>query len=718
MRNFACISLLFVFAVASGDVNAAVEDEIVEININAEIADADNFTFGSTNQYTTVVTRNGYIYVCWNDGDYRPFLTKIDEQTGSSQTFPLDHNEEDLYRAYPDGHHQFSMGIDKDGYIHILGDMHHGGNPFYRQESEEYPLPERFSGAEPYGWQLYWVSQQPEDISAFEFVGDDADRVFPGWQFTYYHFANDVNGELYMMARCSMREPRAHEPGTMGLGLYRYDLQQRQWTALGEVPPVDDPAYTHKGVVWEPHGHWNEEGTPWYQSYFSNMKFDRNNRLHITTPLNADSSYDDATHIVYAYSDDGGETFYRPNGEQIASLPMRVADGPNQAGIAMSKDETGGFNDHFTGLFWDNEYNPAVVYQVKDPDAMADPSRQSYYRYYNPVSGLWNTAVYPISMTYIRNDHHTGPDGVITFVGSHQIYRTEGFEQTGKSYNPDFTQPPGAGGGLIRQVDKTYLREKNILRGITQKDGKVVVVTIKFNDPADEILKGDINADSEVNLSDLLAFSNNWLRGDCIYGNTFCEGADITKSGDVSFVDFGAIASDWLTTYNARILFDFGSSSNTTPGGWNNITGYTTSFSLNGVVDENEQDTSVNYDCETSFSTINTGGMSSTVYPSSAGSDSFVVTSMSSKIRFSGLIPYSQYSLKFFGSKNDFSSKKLKVTIGEQSQTLETRRNTSNTVEITAEANSSGEILVELAADGTSYGYLGVVEINGIVMIQ
>jgi hypothetical protein len=711
MLVLSCLVLTF-------GVNASIEDETVVLTVNAEIADADNFTFGSTNQYSTVVSRNGYIYVCWNDADYRPFLTKIDEKTGSSQTYPLDADEEDVYYAYADGHHQFSMGIDKDGYIHVLGDLHHGGNPWYRPPSDN-PLPERFNGAEPYGWQLYWVSEQPEDISDFEFVGDEGDRVFPGWNFTYYHFETDMNGELYMMCRCSVREPRAHEPGTMGLGLFKYDADTRQWTALGAVPNSENPNYVNKAVIWEPHGHKNDEGTPWYQTYFSNLKFDRNNRLHITTPINADSTLDRATHIAYIYSDDGGQTFHRPNGELIPNLPARITDAQNQAGIAISIDDPGAFDGHFTGLFWDSNFVPAIIYCVSNREQMPNPNPFEYYRYYNPVSNLWISSEHPISMPRIRGDHHTGPDGIITLVGGSQIYRMEGFAQAGLAHNTNLSMPAGAGGGVIRQVDQRYLRDRNILRGISQQGEKIVVVSVEFQQAADEILMGDVNEDGEVNIDDILHMADNWLRNDCVYTNYFCSKADILKSGNVNIEDFAVLAFDWQSNYQARLLFDFGDPSITTPGNWNNITNTTTSASLSGAIDDGGLPTSVNYDCIAAFNVINTGGMTSTTaYPPSAGSDSFLVTSTPAKVKFSGLVPYMEYAFTFFGSRNDFLSRKLKVVIGTQSAVLETRKNTANTVEIIANADGSGEVVIDFMADGTTYGYLGVIEINGKVMAE
>ena len=214
--------------------------------------------------------------------------------------------------------------------------------------------------------------------------------------------------------------------------------------------------------------------SPWYQSFFSNVKFDGNNRLHLVTPINADKSVGDITHLVYAYSDDGGQSFRRAGGTSIASLPMRVS-GPaqNRGSIPIEQGEPEAFNGHFTGLFWNRAFEPAVVYQSR-------AKRHSRYRYFDGDVGKWQTADYPLPVSWIRGDHFTGPDGVITFIGSKAIYRASGFDRKGRAFSLDGTPLDHDGGGCLRCVDAALLRNRSILRGIGRTGERTASVTLRF----------------------------------------------------------------------------------------------------------------------------------------------------------------------------------------------------------------------------------------------
>jgi hypothetical protein len=448
-----------------------IQAETMKVTVNAVAPEGHRFQ--AHNQYTSLATFKGNIYAVSYDSARRPYLHKVDEDTERCERGPLDRNEKDVYRAYADGHHLFSIGIDRDGYIHVLGDMHHGGDPWYRRKSDN-PLPKRFHGS--HGGQMYWVSDRPEDISRFSFMGKDAQRHIPCHHLSYAYFRTDVNGTLYMAARQSVRRPRRHVPGTMGMGLWRYDAERKRWTALGGVPKdkygFEDCEAVFPSVVWEPHGHGPEN--PWYQSFFSNVKFDRSNRLHLVTPINADRSVGDITHLVYAYSDDGGETFRRADGTPIAPLPVRVT-GPeqNRGSIPIEQGEPEAFNGHFTGLFWNRAFEPAVVYQSRE-------KRHSRYRYFLRASNEWKTADYPVQVPWIRGDHFTGPHGAITFIGSKAICRAPGFGEKGRVFPLAGTPLTPDGGGCLCSVDASLLRDENTLRGIGRQGEKTVIATLTF----------------------------------------------------------------------------------------------------------------------------------------------------------------------------------------------------------------------------------------------
>ena len=58
------------------------------------------------------------------DSIRRPYINKIDETNSSNiETALLDTCETDIYRVFDDAHHRFDIGIDENGYIHVIGDM-------------------------------------------------------------------------------------------------------------------------------------------------------------------------------------------------------------------------------------------------------------------------------------------------------------------------------------------------------------------------------------------------------------------------------------------------------------------------------------------------------------------------------------------------------------------------------------------------------------------
>jgi len=58
----------------------------------------------------------------------------------------------------------------------------------------------------------------------------------------------------------------------------------------------------------------------------------------------------------------------------------------------------------------------------------------------------------------------------------------------------------------------------------------------------------DLTGDCKVNLVDLLALSENWLRDDCNAGNAFCNAADIDKNGRIDLADYTVLAEQWLNS--------------------------------------------------------------------------------------------------------------------------------------------------------------------------
>jgi len=93
-----------------------------------------------------LVTLNGRIYLVWVDDQLRTRIAKKAPDGTITTNVIFDETDPDPY------HNEASVGIDRDGYIHVVGNMHnspygrpHNDNPYYKHP-----------------WQ-YKVSNRPED---------------------------------------------------------------------------------------------------------------------------------------------------------------------------------------------------------------------------------------------------------------------------------------------------------------------------------------------------------------------------------------------------------------------------------------------------------------------------------------------------------------------------------------------------------------------------
>jgi len=74
--------------------------------------------------------------------------------------------------------------------------------------------------------------------------------------------------------------------------------------------------------------------------------------------------------------------------------------------------------------------------------------------------------------------------------------------------------------------------------------GLVLALVFFLSGPALAI-KGDLVGDNYIDWSDVGAFSDRWLEGDCLEKG-WCGGADIDRDSNVGFADFGLLAQYWL----------------------------------------------------------------------------------------------------------------------------------------------------------------------------
>lgn len=415
------VLLLAFAAVGHGELTS--QDETVQIT--PEFSTSDYSTvLGPDSKFSPVASFNGCTYFVWCNAARRPFVTKIDS-SGAVTTAPLD--PDTAYVAQNDGHHKFSLGIDSNGYIHVAGDMHNYPNNL--------PYLSKYLGKKI----MYWVSNFPEDVSAFTFKGGDPVRAIPGYGFSYGSFYSDNNGVLYFMARGKVHE-KGHWPGEHGVTLSRYDVTTQAWTELGGYPPpiIPQGPINHKALLWEDGGHFfaADPTRSWYQSFQCGLAFDKNNRMHFAAAINNDTSVQGTTNVVYGYSDDGGNTFKRANGITIATLPMRVDPGPSQGDIVRTGDSGG------------------TCYVAVDANNNPQININKGVMYWQPGLQQWSTPVlFPVKTTAV-NKNYIDPSGIQVFVGD-TIYRSRGLLEEG------YVLPVPSGGN----IDQPGLRDTGILRG-------------------------------------------------------------------------------------------------------------------------------------------------------------------------------------------------------------------------------------------------------------
>ena len=415
--------------------------ETVTITKEFEFNDASKVT-GSDWQ-TPVATFNDAIYYVYVTRQLKTLIVKKSSNGSISKTVIFEETDPAPW------YNGVSVGIDRNGYIHVAGNMHHSpynhpktGNPFYE-----------------YAWQ-YVVSDKPEDISSFSFVGNDQARTIPGNWVTYPSFARDLNGVLYVAFRHRIKFGTGWSPGIMAAAIARYDADVKTWVMLGGT----DYIHAAKTFFWNDSGADGTANQPYRQRIF----FDRNNRMHITWVVddgNGSSGYH--THVLYAVSEDGGDTFKRANGSLYETLPITLAS----AEVVVGPDWTGN-----AGNLWYTSYvgtthegHPAVSFANNNDDT-------SWWSLWRPEIGWSQPLKLPFESIPARI--LTDANGTFTAVdGFNKLHRSY---DNGLSWRPYHVETLGI---HSTNFDYPYLADTGNLRFQTYSTttGKVKVWTVEFD---------------------------------------------------------------------------------------------------------------------------------------------------------------------------------------------------------------------------------------------
>lgn len=272
---------------------------------------------------------------------YRVTLTRIAED-GSEETvylggedFVLDGTDEKL--------RGWSIFVDQEGYIHLIGGQHNIPNPdYYIPGSWEDMGASRNRNSSSFPKIMYWVSAKPGSLDDFVFVGQrDNPRAIPADYLNYMVLLQDAENRTYLYGRVDSF-------GWQSWGMFAYDEGDRRWKVIGGEPydivqsiRDNDPewfrfaSHNIRGKV--PDGPSDQKPLAWsWQPAFYNFcrdnwgaRFDRTGRLHVHMQIfGLDSDGHNRKSSVYAWSDDFGETFHLANGEQV-KLPLTLNPAPD-----------------------------------------------------------------------------------------------------------------------------------------------------------------------------------------------------------------------------------------------------------------------------------------------------------------------------------------------------------------------------------------------------
>ncbi|WP_162902510.1 hypothetical protein [Facilibium subflavum] len=239
-----------------------------------------------------------------------------------------------------------------------------------------------------------------------------------------------------------------------------YDLQSKTWQALGALAPEQyDGKY--KVIIWENSG---ENGSS-YQRYKADMRFDKNNRMYITVPINADNASNIFNYVITAYSDDGGHTFKKRSSATISPLPMRIASGSAQADV-IDGYYNAAMSEH-ANILLDAKNNPAIYFGIDG---------ETWYRYAQGDSWSTRQRIFDnkqCSRCFTLSDQD---NGVMSLIDYNKWYRFTDYGMTMHKYQ--ISVP-------ILRWDLRALKEAHTYRGVywNSKTGQWNIYRVDVSNP-------------------------------------------------------------------------------------------------------------------------------------------------------------------------------------------------------------------------------------------
>ncbi len=395
--NLALIFLLFSSGLCQAQTNISWVDENVAHPIDG------NLNYGYS---TSVTTNNGDIYYTYVGSDEKIYVGK--KRNGTDNVYAVMTSLQSN-----DFHTKPSIAIDKNGYIHLTGDAHNQD------------------------WK-YYISNEPYNIYGW------TRKYPPGQRVTYMEFYKDRDGELYTLFRMKLGNASEDHVGTM----MKYNADNDTFTLLGSTNYTPDGPVV-KAIVYGLDG--GGFGCA-YQQPRPRIFFDKNNRMHLTASVidpcytNGNSGYDRQTHVIYAYSDDGGNTFKKPGGANI-SLPLTV---DNASVVVARSSQQDILPESHVGALDSN--TPVVSYRTSNGTA--------YGKRWNGSS--WVNLALPDDSSSL---FLTNRDGVIAWYHKYQTGNAR-FNLTNDGVNWTSVNAPGGGTNnrYNEAIDHQYFEETGDVR--------------------------------------------------------------------------------------------------------------------------------------------------------------------------------------------------------------------------------------------------------------
>ena len=439
----------------------------------------DSINFLPQSYHSPIVTRGDSTFVLFVDTDHRMKIAQLTNGVLKAEAVIDDtlYQPDEFYANYDadpdndvtepshhtvkfdDSHHSVALGIDENGYLHLVGDMHN----YPRYESPQAHLPLRYA----YKNIMYWRSDNPLDISSFSFKGDQAGQCPPGFGFTYQVFFNDLNGKLHFTARAHQTSSNAVRCAPFS----RYDAGTGTWSAIGGPDP-DDPGSEPRTFYDDGREYTTASPDNKYSKTHPHGVFDRNNTMHLVAPMLKDPTLhpgDPMLHfadtIMYAQSTNGTD-FTKANGSAI-TLPATINLTTNQADIAYS---TTGYLAVMGNMAVDYQNNPYTVAKEK----YLDGSNQSFVIGWNGTTWANYGEIVNLSADF-RLVHD--PAGVMSYIpdSADQFYRFWHPTDTLHQVNLPVSWP------YIKMVDYEYLKKTGNIMGLSKIDGELTVVKVVIN---------------------------------------------------------------------------------------------------------------------------------------------------------------------------------------------------------------------------------------------